>query len=43
MKCLGVCHKKAIAKGFSHARLPIDEFVKLHSRKVSLKLLLKSK
>ncbi|KAI1714534.1 tRNA (Guanine-1)-methyltransferase domain-containing protein [Ditylenchus destructor] len=30
----GLCHSIAIDKGYSHARLPIDEFVKMRTRKV---------
>ncbi|GMS97793.1 hypothetical protein PENTCL1PPCAC_19968, partial [Pristionchus entomophagus] len=30
----GVCFKKAEEKGWAHARLPIDEFVKMQSRRV---------
>ncbi|CAD6198065.1 unnamed protein product [Caenorhabditis auriculariae] len=30
----GLCHKLAVEKGFNHARLPIDEFVNLKTRKV---------
>ncbi|XP_013781221.2 LOW QUALITY PROTEIN: tRNA methyltransferase 10 homolog A-like [Limulus polyphemus] len=30
----GLCYRKAIEKGISHARLPIDEFIKMQTRKV---------
>ncbi|KAI1733291.1 tRNA (Guanine-1)-methyltransferase domain-containing protein [Ditylenchus destructor] len=30
----GLCHSIAVDKGYSHARLPIDEFVKMRTRKV---------
>jgi tRNA (guanine9-N1)-methyltransferase len=30
----GVCHEKAIEMGWTHARLPIDEYVSLKTRKV---------
>lgn len=30
----GICYKRAVEKGFNHARLPIDEFVKVKTRKV---------
>jgi len=32
--CKGLCHKLAVEKGMAHARLPIDDFVKLDSRRV---------
>ena len=32
--CKGLCHKLAVEKGIAHARLPIDDFVKLDSRRV---------
>lgn len=30
----GLCHSIAKTNGFSHARLPIDEFVQMNTRKV---------
>ena len=30
----GVCHSTAIKRGISHARLPIDEFLEMKTRKV---------
>ena len=30
----GLCHRLAIEKGISHARLPIDQYVKMKTRKV---------
>ncbi len=30
----GLCHKLAVEKGMRHARLPIDEYVKINSRRV---------
>lgn len=30
----GLCHSIAKTNGFSHARLPIDQFVQLNTRKV---------
>ncbi|XP_076327249.1 tRNA methyltransferase 10 homolog A-like isoform X4 [Tachypleus tridentatus] len=30
----GLCYRKAIEKGINHARLPIDEFIKMQTRKV---------
>ena len=32
--CLGVCHSSAVERGFTHARLPIDEFMDMKTRKV---------
>lgn len=30
----GLCYSRAVEKGYGHARLPIDKFMKLKARKV---------
>lgn len=34
----GLCYNLAVRKGYGHARLPIDEFVEMKTRKVGFSL-----